>query len=268
MVKPGSTAALLGGVVVGITALVSYGLAEWIVSDEADPFQGTLLREPIGYANALGIMAAIGLLLALGLAARGGPWRWLRLPAAVLAVAVVLTESRGAWFALAVGLAVLLVLRSERPRVWGAIAITAGATVLVVVTVTSAVSLGDRPEYWKAALEDARERPLTGSGAGSFEAYWRTHGDPTISVRDAHSLYLETLAELGVMGLALALAVLATPFLALRSRCGAVEQAAAAGLAAFAVHAGIDWDWELPVVVLTGLSCAAALLFAARGPRP
>jgi hypothetical protein len=262
-----STAALLIGVLAGITALVSYGLVEWLVSNEPDPFQGRLLREPIGYANALGILAATGLLLAVGLGLRGGRSRVLLLPGVVLAVGLVLTESRGAWLAFVAGLAVLLVLRSARPQLWGAVAGVALIGVLVVA-IASPLSLGDRSKYWDAALDDARERPLTGSGAGSFEEYWRAHGDPAIHVRDAHSLYLEAFAELGVVGLALVLVVLCVPFLALRERRGDVEVAAAASLAAFVVHAGLDWDWELPVLVLTGLSCAAALLVAARAASP
>jgi hypothetical protein len=42
---------------------------------------------------------------------------------------------------------------------------------------------------------------------------------------------------------------------------------------AYLVHTGVDWDWELPAVTLTGLLCGAALLIAARrsaaaGPLP
>jgi hypothetical protein len=36
--------------------------------------------------------------------------------------------------------------------------------------------------------------------------------------------------------------------------------AAAAAYVAFLVHAGLDWDWEMPVVVVAALSCAAALV--------
>jgi hypothetical protein len=35
---------------------------------------------------------------------------------------------------------------------------------------------------------------------------------------------------------------------------------AAAGFGVFAVHAGIDWDWEMPVVTLAALGCAGAVL--------
>ena len=35
--------------------------------------------------------------------------------------------------------------------------------------------------------------------------------------------------------------------------------------AAFVAHVGVDWDWEMPVVILCGLFCAAAILLAGRG---
>jgi hypothetical protein len=38
--------------------------------------------------------------------------------------------------------------------------------------------------------------------------------------------------------------------------------AAAGATVAFYVHAGLDWDWELPAVVVAGLACAAAVAFA------
>jgi hypothetical protein len=39
---------------------------------------------------------------------------------------------------------------------------------------------------------------------------------------------------------------------------------------AYLVHAGVDWDWELPAITLTGLFCGAVILVAGRerqGPR-
>jgi hypothetical protein len=78
-----------------------------------------------------------------------------------------------------------------------------------------------------------------------------------VSVRDAHSLYLETLAELGLLGLALLGLALAPPLLAAFRGASA---AAAGGYVAFLVHAGLDWDWELPAVTLAGLLCGAALI--------
>jgi hypothetical protein len=80
-------------------------------------------------------------------------------------------------------------------------------------------------------------------------------------------LYLESLSELGVLGLALVVGVLLVPLAAaLRARRHALLPTALAGYAVFLVHAGVDWDWEMPVVTLAGLFCAAALLVAARPP--
>ena len=46
---------------------------------------------------------------------------------------------------------------------------------------------------------------------------------------------------------------------AVRRRGDPLAAAPAAGFAVFAFHAGLDWDWELPVVTLAALGCAGAL---------
>ena len=58
------------------------------------------------------------------------------------------------------------------------------------------LSAHHRTEIWESALEDAQANPVLGSGAGTFERWWLEHRDIAHKVRDAHSLYLETLAEL------------------------------------------------------------------------
>ena len=91
-----------------------------------------------------------------------------------------------------------------------------------------------------------------------------------MNVRDAHSLYLEILAELGPIGLALLVAALVLPLVALwRVRAWAPAATPAAAYLAWLVHAGIDWDWEVPVTTLVALACAAVLLGATplRGTR-
>jgi O-antigen ligase len=118
-----------------------------------------------------------------------------------------------------------------------------------------------RSAYWAAALAEGREHPLLGSGAGSFALSWREHRTVETNVRDAHSLYVETMSELGPIGLALVVAVVAIPLAtALRRRGDPLAATAAAGLAVFAVHAGLDWDWEMPVVTLVALGCAGAVV--------
>jgi hypothetical protein len=68
------------------------------------------------------------------------------------------------------------------------------------------------------------------------------------------------------VGLALLFCALAVPLVALRTaRRNQVAVVALGTYVAFLVHAGIDWDWEMPAVTLTALACGVALLLSARG---
>ena len=60
-----------------------------------------------------------------------------------------------------------------------------------------------RWQYWAAAVSEFTHHPIVGGGAGSWGAWWAQHGSVALIAHDAHSLYLETLAELGVVGLVL-----------------------------------------------------------------
>ena len=124
----------------------------------------------------------------------------------------------------------------------------------------------ERADAWNVAWKDYRENPVLGSGAGTFEHYWVEHRPSSTYFRDAHSLYLETLAELGPLGLALvAAAVAAVVASAVRVRGQPLAAGAFGAVVAFLVHAGVDWDWEMPAVTCTALACGAALVILARG---
>jgi hypothetical protein len=123
----------------------------------------------------------------------------------------------------------------------------------------------ERLDFWDAAWDDYRAHPWLGSGAGSYERYWLEHRPTSFKVRDAHALYLETLAELGPVGLALVLATLAIPVVgAVRACRHKLVPAAVGAYVAYLVHAGADWDWEMPAVTLTALLCGAAILVSGR----
>ena len=127
--------------------------------------------------------------------------------------------------------------------------------------------MGDRPGFWKVAVSDASSHPLLGSGAGSFDDYWLVHRTIGAFVEDAHSLYLETAAELGLVGLTLLGCALLVPLAAAaRDRLDPLAPIAAAAYVTFLVHAGLDWDWEMPATTLGGLALAAALIGNARKP--
>ena len=267
--------ALLTGVVIGTVAIATVGLGDRLLASPKalNPLDGAPLVEPLGYANALGIVVAIGLVIALGLLLAERRRYVIGLIVAaviVLAVALALTASRGAWLALGCGLVALALLQPrQKPRRlgrrWLAIGAAACIAIPVLVVVAAKPSLGVRSAYWRAAISDARAHPLAGSGAGSFDDYWTRHRTVDVGVQDAHSLYLETLAELGLVGFVLLVGALVPPLIAVgAARSDPNVAIAAAGYIAFLVHAGLDWDWEMPATTLTGLACAAALLAAAR----
>jgi O-Antigen ligase/Tetratricopeptide repeat len=133
------------------------------------------------------------------------------------------------------------------------------------------LSLNGRPMLWRSAIADVGDHPVLGSGAGTFEQYWNQHRPRNYVARDAHSLYLERLAEQGPLGLLLVLALVLYPVaVAVRARRDPVVLTALGAFVAFALHAGFDWDWEMPAVVGLALVVAAAILVAARPefPRP
>ena len=122
-----------------------------------------------------------------------------------------------------------------------------------------------RAEYWRVAWATYREHPVLGAGAGSYGREWLRERRNDLPVRDAHSLYLETLAELGPVGLALLLVLVAAPLAAgLRARTHPLAPVALGGYVAYLAHTGVDWDWELPAVTVAGVACGLSLLVLAR----
>lgn len=131
------------------------------------------------------------------------------------------------------------------------------------------VSGHGRADYWRVAAGMVERSPLLGESAGGFERRWMEERPAPNNARDAHNLYLETLAELGPIGLTLLLVALAAPLTGLgRARRGALVPAALAAYAAFLVHAALDWDWELPLLVLPALACTVILVAEARTASP
>jgi tetratricopeptide (TPR) repeat protein len=131
-----------------------------------------------------------------------------------------------------------------------------------------------RYQYWSSALDATGTNPLTGIGPGTFEYWWAENGDVPGFVRDAHSLYFETLGELGIPGLALLLAALGSIFavgIGKLRRAESYERAllaaALAAGAAFLTAAAIDWVWEMTVIPVAFLLLTAAVLRTSAGSR-
>src|SRR4051794_31370518 len=107
---------LVASVWAAAVAVVLYALVRYLLEPGfRDEAQAALLARPVGYANALAILAGMALLLALGLALRVGTLRsFAAASVAPLAAAIVLTESRAT--VLAVALGVLALALSDRGR--------------------------------------------------------------------------------------------------------------------------------------------------------
>ncbi|HEY2374024.1 MAG TPA: O-antigen ligase family protein [Gaiellaceae bacterium] len=334
LARRGTTRAIVLATAAGTGGLVLYALFRYLLGTRHyDTFEAFSLNQPLGYANAVGILAAIATLLALGIAAAESGRLGLVAAATAppLLLALTLTSSDASWLALGAGIALIAVLLPEpqrlvavliavavpcaalivlgklsritevvaTPRIGGTVlfiaalagAVTAAASlagirrmrvraphhlrrailvVIVVLALGGAAAVAHtgatepRKSYYSVAWHDYTAHPLLGSGAGTYGFAWARSGKPTEfgGALDAHSLYLETLAELGAIGLVLVLVLLLIPLRALRVARTPYVAAALGGYVAFLIHAGLDWDWELPAIVVAGLACGAAALAA------
>ncbi|MGH2979742.1 MAG: O-antigen ligase family protein [Solirubrobacterales bacterium] len=123
-----------------------------------------------------------------------------------------------------------------------------------------------RIDQWDVALDTFADEPLAGEGAGTYQTVWARDRPIPLSVRDAHSLYVESLAELGLVGLILLGAVVITILVGLAARARGPNRSIYAAVLcagiAWAVHAGVDWDWEMPAVTLWVFALGGAALAA------
>ena len=128
------------------------------------------------------------------------------------------------------------------------------------------VSGHGRAELWRVAWEQGTARPLTGGGAGTWPRAYIEETGSLGGPANAHSLYLETFAELGAIGVLLLLAAVVVVFRAGLRDGSTWRPAALAAFAAWAVHAGVDWLWQLPAATIPALLAAGSLLAGAREP--
>lgn len=197
---------------------------------------------PVGYANALALLCVVGIVM------------WPRnLLVTLFAVVLYLQHSFGAYAALVVGLAVYV---APRFRV---VLVAVGVGLLLASPYIAGGH--ERTHYWRVAAREARAHSILGTGTGTFVNWWVRDRDTTIQTQEAHSLYVETLAELGPLGLALLLVVLGVPIAVAR------RPEHAAVVAAFAVAVAVDFDWELAGVTLPVVVAAAAAVSEGRPRR-
>lgn len=117
---------------------------------------------------------------------------------------------------------------------------------------------GNRWSWWSEAVGAWSDEPVLGWGAGSFDVSRRLYRVAPADVQQAHSVPLQWLGDLGIVGLLLGLGSLGLLFAAAARRLSVlVDQrerdlagALLAACAAWAVHALFDWDWDIPGVTV------------------
>jgi UDP-N-acetylmuramyl pentapeptide phosphotransferase/UDP-N-acetylglucosamine-1-phosphate transferase len=136
---------------------------------------------------------------------------------------------------------------------------------------------GNRYDYWRVAVDEFSAHPVRGVGAGSYQfAYFRERRTPE-DIRQPHSIELQALAELGLVGGALVLIFIAAVLLGFARRAShARGSPSEAGLAVAAggvflvwlVHTSVDWIHLIPGVTGAALAAAAVLLAPWRRAAP
>jgi O-antigen ligase len=177
-------------------------------------------------------------------------------------------------------------LRLPSAAPWIAVGMICGGLVLVIAIGAKEVSgsaelrpgaaarfasvQSSRYSYWKVALTAFGDEPIRGVGAGGYAVYWLRDRPINDFAQDAHSLPLQTLAELGVIGGLLLLAFLVGIGLAARDAYRLAPGVAAgpiAGVVVYVAHAPLDWDWQMPAVTLVALVLVGALIALAETGR-
>jgi hypothetical protein len=138
----------------------------------------------------------------------------------------------------------------------------------------TSLSSNSRSQYWQVAWQEWRERPLLGTGAGTFLYTWQQDRPRFGGVRQVHNVYLEQGTETGVVAF-LALAAFAALLVGYTARATwrsaplGVRRILLSGLTAALVvylfSSALEWHWYLPPSTLIFFILAAvAVKLAAR----
>ena len=142
------------------------------------------------------------------------------------------------------------------------------------LTATSSV----RARYWREALDIHATEPWLGSGAGAYATVRTRFRTDALEVRHAHGYVVQTLADLGWIGLITSLLAAAAWLLAAARATGVrradrglpydAERIGMLTLAVivlvFAVHSTVDWTWFVPANAGVAMVCAGWVV--GRGP--
>ncbi len=128
---------------------------------------------------------------------------------------------------------------------------------------------GNRYDYWRVAWKEFEQEPLRGVGAGSYTVGYFRDRRTAEDITQPHSIELQTLAELGLVGgLALAL-FLGAPVLGLwrwsrRAKAPGIERLVAVGAGGLFLswlgQTSVDWIHLFPGITALALGAAVVLV--------
>jgi hypothetical protein len=135
-----------------------------------------------------------------------------------------------------------------------------------------------RARYWREAWTIYQNSPNVGAGAGAYATARTRYRSGTQTVRHAHGYGVQTLADLGRVGVGISLLATVLWILAAMTATGLRRRdrgkpfdperigllTMAVVVIVFGVHSLIDWTWFVPGNACVGLLCAAWV--AGRGP--
>lgn len=117
-----------------------------------------------------------------------------------------------------------------------------------------------RLKIWLKTIDMFLEDPLIGVGSGNFKRVYLKHADsPQYYSSYAHNLYLETIVELGLLGIcALLIWIFFTLIVSAKnafskSSASPAKKALFFGIVIFFLHNGVDLDWQYPSIMLVVL---------------
>jgi hypothetical protein len=128
---------------------------------------------------------------------------------------------------------------------------------------------GYRYDYWRVAWLEFKDAPLRGQGAGNYDDLYFLERRTSEDIRQPHSLPMQTLAELGLVGMLFLLLFVGAVIAGLwrQSRRAlevparrTVAVAAGGAFVAWLAHTSVDWLHNIPGVTGVALCAAAALV--------
>lgn len=131
------------------------------------------------------------------------------------------------------------------------------------------VSSSNRWRWWQEAWKAFTNKPLQGSGAGTFELVDRLERNTSLATTEPHSVPLQFLSETGIVGLLLYAAVIASAVWGILRRERTRAWLALSLAAALCVlHSVVDIDWDFIAVQGSLFLTVGALVSGAPAPAP